>query len=373
MSTNNRAPGSYDRNVEIARLNADWAENLRWKNITRTHAAADVVCLRGSLKRDNTLARRGAEKLWELIQNCAPAASFVNALGATSDGQAVQQVRAGMPVIYLSGTQAAEDVDNSETMYPDQSTYAVDSIPSAVRRINNALERADRIQWKAGKQPGNADYVDYFAPILAAAEAGCAGVLNTYELMTNMIRAGAAGVHFDDRLAGHTDNNVLIPTQEAVQKLIAARLASDVEDAPTLIMALTNANAASLLTSDCDECDQPFVIGERNEEGFYPVGAGIDLAIARGLAYAPYADLVSLETAAPDLDVARKFAAAIRSEYPRQLLAYSCVLSSTSAIKLDQATITKFQRELSALGYQLQFIAMANSDSTQQQCSELAA
>lgn len=361
--------GNYDRNAEIARIEKDWAENPRWKGVKRTYSAADVVRLRGSIKRDNTIAQRGAEKLWDLVTNGArpsfrPDKDFVNAMGALTGGQAVQQVKAGVQAIYLSGWQVAADANTSETMYPDQSLYAVDSVPTVVRRINNAFERADQIQWKSGKNPGDAGYIDYFAPIVADAEAGFGGVLNAYELMKNMIRAGAAGVHFEDQLAsvkkcGHMGGKVLVPTQEAVQKLIAARLASDVEGVPTIVLARTDANAADLLTSDCDPYDREFVIGERTAEGFYRVRAGIDQAISRGLAYAPYADLLWCETAKPDLDEARKFAEAIKKQYPDQLLSYNCSPSFNWKKNLDDATIAKFQRELSAMGYKFQFITLA--------------
>ncbi|MET0377969.1 MAG: isocitrate lyase [Spongiibacteraceae bacterium] len=362
-------PGSYHRNSEIARIEADWAENPRWKNVARTYRAEDVVRLRGSLKRENTIAQRAAEKLWTLINEGArpafrPDKDFVNAMGALTGGQAVQQVKAGVQAIYLSGWQVAADANTSETMYPDQSLYAVDSVPTVVRRINNAFERADQIQWKGGKNPGDEGYIDYFAPIVADAEAGFGGVLNAYELMKNMIRAGAAGVHFEDQLAsvkkcGHMGGKVLVPTQEAVQKLISARLAADVEDVPTIILARTDANAADLLTSDCDPYDKPFVIGERSREGFYRVRNGIDQAISRGLAYAPYADLLWCETAKPDLAEAKNFADAIRHEYPDQLLAYNCSPSFNWKKNLDDTTIAKFQRELSAMGYKFQFITLA--------------
>jgi isocitrate lyase len=361
--------GAYDRNAEIARIKADWAENPRWKGVTRTYSAEDVVRLRGSLKRENTIATRGAEKLWDLINNGGrpafrPDKDFVNAMGALTGGQAVQQVKAGVQAIYLSGWQVAADANTSETMYPDQSLYAVDSVPTVVRRINNAFERADQIQWKAGKNPGDAGYIDYFAPIVADAEAGFGGVLNAYELMKNMIRAGASGVHFEDQLAsvkkcGHMGGKVLVPTQEAVQKLTAARLAADVEGVSTIVLARTDANAADLLTSDCDPYDKPFVVGERTAEGFYRVRAGIDQAISRGLAYAPYADLLWCETAKPDLAEARKFAEAIRREYPDQLLSYNCSPSFNWKKNLDDSTIAKFQRELSAMGYKFQFITLA--------------
>jgi isocitrate lyase len=360
MTTTNRATGSYDRNAETARLKADWAQNPRWKNVTRTYSAEDVVRLRGSLQPDNTLARRGAEKLWGLI---ASDRGFVNAMGVANGSQAVQEVKAGASTIYLSGGQLAGDSSAAETLYPDQSLYATDSLPALVRRINNAFERADQLQWKAGKQPGNADYIDHFAPIVADAQAGRSGVLNAYELMRNMIRAGAAGVHFEDQCAvgedGQIAGNVLLPTQEAVQNLIAARLAADVGEVPTLILARTAANT-ELLTSDCDPCDQPFVLGERSDDGFYPIKAGVDQAIARGQAYAPYADVLWLETAEPDLAAAKQFAAAIRREYPEQLLGYNCALSFNWKKSFDDTAIGAFQRELAALGYNLQFVAPAS-------------
>ncbi len=361
--------GNYNRTEEIAAIEKDWAENPRWKNVKRTYSAEDVVRLRGSLKRENTVAKRGAEKLWQLINEGGrptfrPEKDFVNAMGALTGGQAVQQVKAGVQAIYLSGWQVAADANSSETMYPDQSLYAVDSVPTVVRRINNAFERADQIQWKAGKNADESNYIDYFAPIVADAEAGFGGVLNAYELMKNMIRAGASGVHFEDQLAsvkkcGHMGGKVLVPTQEAIQKLTAARLASDVEGVSTIVLARTDANAADLLTSDCDEYDRPFISGERTAEGFYKVKAGIDQAIARGLAYAPYADLLWCETATPSLEEAKKFAEAIKKAYPDQLLAYNCSPSFNWKKNLDDATIAKFQTELSAMGYKFQFITLA--------------
>ena len=363
------AIGDYDRDAEIARLTRDWAENPRWAGKKRGYSAEDVVRLRGSIKIENTLARRGAEKLWQLITQGArpafrPDKDFVNCMGALTGGQAVQQAKAGVQGIYLSGWQVAADNNTASTMYPDQSLYPVDSVPAVVRRINNSFRRADQIQWKAGKKPGDKDYIDYFLPIVADAEAGFGGVLNAYELMKSMIEAGAAGVHFEDQLAsvkkcGHMGGKVLVPTQEAVQKLIAARLAADVADVPTIVLARTDANAADLLTSDFDENDKPFVIGERTAEGFYRTRAGIDQAISRGLAYAPYADLLWCETATPDLNEARKFADAIHAKYPQQLLAYNCSPSFNWKKNLDDATIAKFQRELSAMGYKFQFITLA--------------
>ncbi len=361
--------GSYDRTQEIARLELDWAENPRWRGVKRTYSAADVVRLRGSIQGGNTLARRGAEKLWDLLQNGAHPEfrkdkDFVNSMGALTGGQAVQQAKAGIQAIYLSGWQVAADNNSGATMYPDQSLYPADSVPKVVERINNAFRRADQIQWSKGLNPGSAGYIDYFLPIVADAEAGFGGVLNAYELMKALIDAGAAGVHFEDQLAsvkkcGHMGGKVLVPTQEAVQKLTAARLAADVADVPTIVLARTDANAADLLTSDFDENDKPFVIGHRTAEGFYRTRAGIEQAISRGLAYAPYADLLWCETAKPDLQEARQFAEAIRERYPDQLLAYNCSPSFNWRKNLDDATIAKFQRELSAMGYKFQFITLA--------------
>lgn len=360
---------ALSRAEQIAAIEKDWAENPRWKGVKRTYTAEDVVRLRGSVQPEHTLAKRGAEKLWNLVTEGAkpafrPEKDFVNAMGALTGGQAVQQVKAGIQAIYLSGWQVAADNNSYMSMYPDQSLYPVDSVPAVVKRINNSFRRADQIQWKAGKNPEDADYIDYFAPIVADAEAGFGGVLNAYELMKSMIEAGAAGVHFEDQLAsvkkcGHMGGKVLVPTQEAVQKLVAARLAADVAGTPTILLARTDANAADLLTSDCDEYDRPFVTGERTAEGFYRVNAGIDQAISRGLAYAPYADLLWCETATPCLDEAKKFAEAIKKEYPDQLLSYNCSPSFNWKKNLDDTTIAKFQRELSAMGYKFQFITLA--------------
>ncbi|MCM2460988.1 isocitrate lyase [Pseudomonas sp. CG7] len=357
------------REQQIAALEKDWAENPRWKGVKRNYSAADVVRLRGSVQPEHTFAKMGAEKLWNLVTQGAkpafrPEKDFVNCMGALTGGPAVQQVKAGIQAIYLAGWQVAADNNSAESMYPDQSLYPVDSVPTVVKRINNSFRRADQIQWKAGKNPGDEGYIDYFAPIVADAEAGFGGVLNAYELMKSMIEAGAAGVHFEDQLAsvkkcGHMGGKVLVPTQEAVQKLTAARLAADVAGVPTIILARTDANAADLLTSDCDPYDQPFVTGTRTQEGFYKVRAGLDQAIARGLAYAPYADLIWCETAKPDLDEARRFAEAIKKEYPDQLLSYNCSPSFNWKKNLDDATIAKFQRELSAMGYKHQFITLA--------------
>ncbi|PLX59425.1 MAG: isocitrate lyase, partial [Vibrio alginolyticus] len=289
---------------------------------------------------------------------------YVNCLGALTGGQAVQQAKAGIEAIYLSGWQVAADNNTASTMYPDQSLYPVDSVPSVVKRINNSFRRADQIQWAAGKTPEDEGGIDYFLPIVADAEAGFGGVLNAYELMKSMIEAGAAGVHFEDQLAsvkkcGHMGGKVLVPTQEAVQKLVAARLAADVAGTTTLVIARTDANAADLITSDCDPYDKDFIEGERTQEGFYRVRAGIDQAISRGLAYAPYADLIWCETATPCLEEARKFAEAIHAEYPDQLLAYNCSPSFNWEKNLDAETIAKFQQELANMGYKYQFITLA--------------
>ena len=364
------------REQQIAAIEKDWAENPRWKGVKRTYSAEDVVRLRGSVQPANTLADRGARKLWSLVNGDAKK-GYVNCLGALTAGQAMQQVKAGIEAIYLSGWQVAADNNTSLSMYPDQSLYAVNSVPTVVQRINNAFRRADQIQWKAGKNPGDADYVDYFAPVVADAEAGFGGVLNAYELMKSMIEAGAAGVHFEDQLAsvkkcGHMGGKVLVPTQEAVQKLIAARLAADVAGTPTVVLARTDANAADLLTSDCDPYDQTFCTGERTAEGFYRVKAGIDQAIARGLAYAPYADMLWCETATPCLEEAKKFADAIHAEYPDQLLAYNCSPSFNWKKNLDDATIAKFQAELSAMGYKYQFITLAGIHNMWHNMFELA-
>ena len=340
---------------DISKLEKEWTTNPRWKNVRRGYKAADVVRLRGSVQIEHTLARRGAEKLWKLVNE----EDYVHCLGAVTGGQALQQVKAGIKAIYLSGWQVAADGNTSETMYPDQSLYAVNSVPTMIRRINNAFKRADEIQCARGGGD-----IDFFAPIIADAEAGFGGVLNAYELMKGMIEAGAAGVHFEDQLAsvkkcGHMGGKVLVPTQEAVQKLVAARLAADTMGVPTVLLARTDANAAALLTSDIDERDRRFVTGERTPEGFYVTRAGLDQAIDRGLSYAPYADLLWCETAVPDLDEARRFAEAIRKEYPEQLLAYNCSPSFNWKKNLDDATIAKFQRELGAMGYKYQFITLA--------------
>lgn len=340
---------------QIKQLKQEWESSARWKGVRRDYSPADVVRLRGSVPIQYTLARRGADILWKLV-NEEP---FVGCLGALTGGQAVQQVKAGVKAIYLSGWQVAADANASETMYPDQSLYAVNSVPAVVRRINNAFKRADEIQWSKRKND-----VDYFAPIVADAEAGFGGVLNAFELMKAMIEAGAAGVHFEDQLAsakkcGHMGGKVLVPTQEAIQKLTAARLAADVCGVPTVLLARTDANAAALLTSDIDQRDHRFISGERTAEGFFRTRAGLDQAIDRGLSYAPYADLIWCETAVPDMDEAKRFAEAIRKEYPDQLLAYNCSPSFNWKKNLDDVAIAKFQKELGAMGYKYQFVTLA--------------
>ena len=340
---------------QIKELELEWLSNPRWNNVKRGYSAEDVVRLRGTIPHRSMLAAHGADKLWALLDD----EDYINALGALTGGQAVQQVKAGIKAIYLSGWQVAADANTTETMYPDQSLYAVNSVPSVVNRINNAFRRADEIQWSKGDEG-----IDFYAPIVADAEAGFGGILNAFELMKAMIRAGAAGVHFEDQLAsvkkcGHMGGKVLVPTVEAVQKLIAARLAADVCDVPTLLMARTDANAAAMVTSDIDEHDKPFLTGERTPEGFYVSRAGLDQAIARGLAYAPYADLIWCETAVPSLEEAKQFADAIHRDYPAQMLAYNCSPSFNWKAHLDDATIAKFQRELAAMGYKFQFITLA--------------
>jgi isocitrate lyase len=344
-----------DGNASAAALKQDWENNRRWKGIRRNYNAEDVLRLRGSVVIEYTLARRGAEKLWHLLRT----EKFVNALGAMTGNQAVQQVKAGLKAIYCSGWQVAADANTAGQMYPDQSLYPVDSVPDVVRAINNALQRLDQIHCAEGDPLD-----DVYAPIVADAEAGFGGVLNAYELMKAMIAAGAAGVHFEDQLSaykkcGHMGGKVLVPTSDAIQKLVAARLAADVLGVPTVLIARTDANAATLLTSDVDEYDRRFCTGERTPEGFHVVNAGIDQAIARGLAYAPYADLVWCETAHPDLTEARLFAEAIRREYPDKLLAYNCSPSFNWKRHLDDATIAGFQKELAALGYKFQFVTLA--------------
>jgi len=346
---------SPTRDEQIRALEQDWAQNPRWKGIRRTYSASDVVRLAGSVRIEHTLARRGAEKLWSLV-NTEP---FVNTLGALTGNQAMQQVKAGLKAIYLSGWQVAGDANIAGEMYPDQSLYPVNSVPSVVKRINNTFTRADQIQWSEGKND-----IDYFAPIVADAEAGFGGVLNAFELMKSMIEAGAAGVHFEDQLAsvkkcGHMGGKVLVPTREANAKLTAARLAADVMGTPTLVIARTDAEAADLVTSDVDDNDKPFLTGERTVEGFYRTRPGLDQAVSRGLAYSEYADMVWCETGKPDLAYAKAFAEAIHKKFPGKLLAYNCSPSFNWKKNLDDATIAKFQRELGAMGYKFQFITLA--------------
>ncbi len=351
------------RDEQIAALEKEWRENPRWANLSRGYSAADVVRLRGSVQPENTLARLGAEKLWAQVNGGAKK-GYVNSMGAITGGQAMQQAKAGIEAIYLSGWQVAADGNTSETMYPDQSLYAYDSVPAMVRRINNTFRRADEIQWSRGIDPDDENYIDYFLPIVADAEAGFGGVLNAFELMKNMISAGAAGVHFEDQLAavkkcGHMGGKVLIPTQEAVQKLIAARLAADDMGVPTILLARTDAEAANLLTSDVDDNDKPFVTGERTAEGFYRVKNGLEQSISRGVSYARYADLVWCETGTPDLGFAREWAEAVRAAHPGKLLAYNCSPSFNWKKNLDDKTIAEFQDKLAELGYKYQFITLA--------------
>ena len=361
------------REQQIQQIEQEWASNPRWNGIQRGYKAADVVRLRGSVQAEHTLARRGAERLWASLHD----EPFINALGALTGNQAMQQVKAGLKAIYLSGWQVAGDANLAGEMYPDQSLYPANSVPAVVKRINNTLTRADQIQWMEGKNPGDADYFDYFAPIVADAEAGFGGVLNAFELMKSMIEAGAAGVHFEDQLAavkkcGHMGGKVLVPTREAVAKLVSARLAADVLGVSTLLVARTDAEAADLLTADVDENDKPFCTGERTVEGFYRTRAGLEQAIARGLAYAPYADLVWCETGKPDLAYAKAFAEAIHAKFPGKMLAYNCSPSFNWKKNLDDATIAKFQKELGAMGYKFQFITLAGFHALNYSMFELA-
>jgi isocitrate lyase len=354
-------------------LRNHWKSDPRWAGIKRGYGVEDVIRLRGSVHIEHTLARLGAEKLWKRMHELP----FVNSLGALTGNQALQQVKAGLSAIYLSGWQVAADANDSLSMYPDQSLYAASSVPTVVRRINNTLLRADQIQHMEAHQSGKSGGIDYLAPIVADAEAGFGGVLNAYELMRAMIEAGAAGVHFEDQLAsakkcGHMGGKVLVSTQEAVQKLIAARLAADVLGVPTVLLARTDAEAASLVTSDIDENDKPFLTGERTVEGFYRVRNGFEQALSRGLAYAEYADLVWCETGTPDLTFARQFAEGIRRKFPGKLLAYNCSPSFNWKRNLDDATIAKFQRELGAMGYKFQFITLAGFHSLNYSMFDLA-
>ncbi|PPU77057.1 isocitrate lyase [Xanthomonas cucurbitae] len=336
-------------------LQQDWASNPRWAGITRNYTAADVVRLRGTVYVEHSLARLGANKLWTALH----ATPFVNALGALTGNQAMQQVKAGLKAIYLSGWQVAADANLAGQMYPDQSLYPADSVPAVVKRINNTLLRADQLHHAEGN-----DAIDFLQPIVADAEAGFGGVLNAFELMKAMIEAGAAGVHFEDQLAsvkkcGHMGGKVLVPTREAIEKLNAARLAADVLGVPTVLIARTDAEAADLITSDVDANDRPFTTGERTVEGFFKTRNGLDQAISRGLAYAPYADLIWCETGKPDLEFARAFAQAIHAKFPGKLLAYNCSPSFNWKKNLDDATIARFQTELASYGYKFQFITLA--------------
>ncbi len=336
-------------------LKLEWSNNSRWAGIKRPYTAEEVVRLRGTVQIEHSLARRGAERLWRSLHE----ESYVNALGALTGNQAMQQVKAGLKAIYLSGWQVAADANTAGEMYPDQSLYPVDSVPNVVRKINQTLTRADQIYHAEGK-----DEIDWLVPIVADAEAGFGGVLNAHELMKHMIEAGAAGVHFEDQLAsakkcGHMGGKVLVPTQEAVQKLIAARLAADIAGVPTLIVARTDAMGAALLTSDVDENDRPFCNGKRTVEGFYEAREGIEQAISRGLAYAPFADLIWCETSTPSLAQAKQFADAIHAKFPGKLLAYNCSPSFNWKKNLDEATIASFQKDLGAMGYKFQFITLA--------------
>ncbi|CAM3699012.1 isocitrate lyase [Cytobacillus oceanisediminis] len=352
----------------VRQLQESWEMNERWNGIERPYTAEDVIKLRGSIDIEHTLARRGAEKLWKLVNE----EDFVNALGALTGNQAVQQVKAGLKAIYLSGWQVAADANLSGNMYPDQSLYPANSVPSVVKRINQALQRADQIHHMEGD-----DSIDWFAPIVADAEAGFGGQLNVFELMKGMIESGAGGVHFEDQLSsekkcGHLGGKVLLPTQTAVKNLISARLAADVMGVPTVIVARTDANAADLITSDVDPYDALFITGERTPEGFFRTKAGLDQAIARGLAYAPYADLVWCETSEPDLEEARRFAEAIHEKFPGKLLAYNCSPSFNWKKKLDDETIAKFQVELGKMGYKFQFVTLAGFHALNHSMFELA-
>jgi len=350
------------RTQQIDQLEQLW-QTARWEGITRPYSAAEVVNLRGSVLPACTLAERGAEKLWSLLNGEAKK-GYINSLGALSGGQALQQAKAGIEAIYLSGWQVAADANVAGQMYPDQSLYPVNSVPEVVTRINQTFQRADQIQWSSGIEKGDSRHTDFFLPIVADAEAGFGGVLNAYELMKAMIQAGAAAVHFEDQLAavkkcGHMGGKVLVPTQEAIQKLVAARLAADVMGVPTVLLARTDADAADLITSDCDEYDRPFIRGDRTAEGFFRTHAGIEQAISRGLAYAPYADILWCETSTPDLAMAQRFADAIHARFPGKLLAYNCSPSFNWKKNLDDRTIAKFQQALSDMGYRFQFITLA--------------
>jgi isocitrate lyase len=351
-------------------MDYEWANNPRWKGIERPYTAEDVLRLRGSIQIEHTLARMGAERLWNLLQT----EPYVNSLGAMTGNQAVQQVQAGLKSIYVSGWQVAADANNAGQMYPDQSLYPADSVPNLCRRINSALQRADQVHHAEGKvAPGET----WFAPLVADAEAGFGGTLNAFELMKGMIEAGAACVHFEDQLSsakkcGHLGGKVLVSTTEAIQKLVAARLAADVMGVPSLIMARTDADSATLLTGDIDPRDRAFCTGERTSEGFFRIRGGIDSAIARGLAYAPYADMIWCETSHPDLEEARQFAEAIHAKFPGKILAYNCSPSFNWRKKLDEETIARFQPELAHMGYKYQFVTLAGFHALNLSMFELA-
>jgi isocitrate lyase len=355
-TTASRPVRTGDQVQTAAELQQSWESDPRWADIDRTYTAEDVVALRGSVGEENTLARRGAERLWRQLHE----EDYINALGALTGNQAVQQVKAGLQAIYLSGWQVAGDANLSGQTYPDQSLYPANSVPAVVRRINNALLRADQIDVSENGTPTR----DWLAPIVADAEAGFGGPLNAYELMKSMIQSGAAGVHWEDQLAsekkcGHLGGKVLVPTQQHVRTLNAARLAADVADVPSIVIARTDAEAATLITSDVDERDLPFITGERTNEGFYKVTNGIEPCIARAKAYAPYSDLIWMETGTPDLELARKFAEAVKADFPDQMLSYNCSPSFNWKKHLDDDTIAKFQRELGAMGFKFQFITLA--------------
>jgi isocitrate lyase len=354
--------------MKARNLKASWDTDPRWKGISREYSAEDVLKLRGSVKIKHTLAEMGAERLWELMQK----RDYIHALGALTGNQAVQQVRAGLEAIYLSGWQVAADANLSGHMYPDQSLYPANSVPHVVERINRALMRADQIEFAEGKV-----HHHWMAPIVADAEAGFGGTLNAFELMKMMIESGAGGVHFEDQLAsekkcGHLGGKVLVPTSQFIRTLTAARLAADVMDVPTLLVARTDANGAQLLTTDVDERDREFMTGERTPEGFYKIKAGLDMAIARGLAYAPYADLIWCETSTPSIDEARRFAEAIRKEFPNKALAYNCSPSFNWKKNLNDDEIASFQRELGSMGYKFQFVTLAGFHALNHSMFELA-
>lgn len=358
-------PGTREQAIKAAEnLQREWDTDPRWQGVERTYSADDVIRLRGSVQEEHTLARLGAQRLWDLLRDN----DYIHALGALTGNQAVQQVRAGLQAIYLSGWQVAADANLAGETYPDQSLYPANSVPQVVRRINNALMRADQISWSEGLDPEvtetEGEPTNWLAPIVADAEAGFGGVLNAYELMKGMISAGAAGVHWEDQLAsekkcGHLGGKVLIPTSQHVKTLNSARLAADVAGTPSLVVARTDAEAATLLTSDVDERDHKYLTGERTAEGFYKVRNGIEPCITRGLAYAPHADLIWMETGTPDLELAKRFAESIKEQYPDKMLAYNCSPSFNWRKNLDDSTIEKFQRELSHMGYKFQFITLA--------------